>query len=304
VNALRYLLGRIAGAFRQHERLFSYGTLQLEDVQRATFGRRLVGRADTLAGYRLGSVDIASEDVVAISGIATHPIVHATGNPVDLVAGTVFEVTPDELARADAYEESAYQRVRVTLVSGTRAWVYAAALAAGAAQAVPIVDATIAEYTVTGATETELRASLDRAPLAPDGRRRVGFTHPAEVTWHFEARARKGRCLVVSVTVTLTAVTTLPHWDAPPEASAALRQRWTVFSEALALHEQGHVEIAREAAARIEQALWSTPAPRTCDGYEAELNALANRMFDAAVHQQDAYDATTDYGRTQGVSFP
>ena len=31
--------------------LFSYGTLQQDDVQRATFGRLLTGQRDTLPGY-------------------------------------------------------------------------------------------------------------------------------------------------------------------------------------------------------------------------------------------------------------
>jgi gamma-glutamylcyclotransferase (GGCT)/AIG2-like uncharacterized protein YtfP len=108
------------------ELLFSYGTLQLEPVQRATFGRRLAGTPDTLPGYRLGQLEIKSDAVVATSGVATHPIVHATGNPLDLVAGTVFRITPNELFQADAYEVDDYERVRVTLASGTQAWVYAA----------------------------------------------------------------------------------------------------------------------------------------------------------------------------------
>ena len=33
-------------------KLFSYGTLQQEDVQLATFGRRLTGVSDALVGYR------------------------------------------------------------------------------------------------------------------------------------------------------------------------------------------------------------------------------------------------------------
>ena len=34
------------------ERLFSYGTLQLPEVQTATFGRLLQGQADSLVGFR------------------------------------------------------------------------------------------------------------------------------------------------------------------------------------------------------------------------------------------------------------
>ena len=109
------------------ERLFSYGTLQLEPVQRATFGRMLEGVADVLPGYRLGELAIRDAAVVTTSGASHHPIVIATGDGSDRVPGMVFSVTPAELAQADAYEVDDYERVRVTLGSGLEAWVYAAA---------------------------------------------------------------------------------------------------------------------------------------------------------------------------------
>jgi hypothetical protein len=40
------------------EKLFSYGTLQQEGVQLATFGRKLEGRPDQLNGYKLGLLEI------------------------------------------------------------------------------------------------------------------------------------------------------------------------------------------------------------------------------------------------------
>ena len=44
--------------------LFSYGTLQQEDVQLATFGRRLEGRADALPGYATSLLEIRDAEVV------------------------------------------------------------------------------------------------------------------------------------------------------------------------------------------------------------------------------------------------
>jgi hypothetical protein len=104
--------------------LFSYGTLQLESVQLATFGRLLVGKADGLPGFEQSLVKIEDESVVATSGKTNHPIVRFTGRSSDIVYGTAFEVTERELQNADAYEVSAYKRISVTLLSGVRAWVY------------------------------------------------------------------------------------------------------------------------------------------------------------------------------------
>jgi gamma-glutamylcyclotransferase (GGCT)/AIG2-like uncharacterized protein YtfP len=104
--------------------LFSYGTLQQRDVQLATFGRELHGSADQLVGFHESMVKIEDPEVVKTSGKSHHPIVKQTGRAEDCVAGTVFEVTDNELAHADKYEVSDYQRVAAPLSSGRTAWVY------------------------------------------------------------------------------------------------------------------------------------------------------------------------------------
>lgn len=104
--------------------LFSYGTLQLESVQRASFGRRLDGEPDAMTGYVRTMVEITDPDVLAASGERFHPIVSPSDDPSDEVAGTVFPITADELAAADRYEVADYTRVQVRLKSGRDAWVY------------------------------------------------------------------------------------------------------------------------------------------------------------------------------------
>jgi gamma-glutamylcyclotransferase (GGCT)/AIG2-like uncharacterized protein YtfP len=110
------------------EYLFSYGTLQSEPVQLATFGRRLRGSADALVGYEQAMLAIDDPDVVATSGETHHPIVKYSGVASDRVAGTVFQISAQELANADRYEVAAYKRVATQLASGLTAWVYVNAL--------------------------------------------------------------------------------------------------------------------------------------------------------------------------------
>lgn len=106
--------------------LFSYGTLQQEDVQLATLGRRLDGHRDELVGFEPAKVRIDDPDVAASLGKAHHDNVLATRNKVSRVAGTVFEVTDDELARIDGYERVfSYVRLTAPLASGRECWVYA-----------------------------------------------------------------------------------------------------------------------------------------------------------------------------------
>lgn len=104
--------------------LFSYGTLQLPEVQRATYGRLLDGDPDVLTGYRLAPLIITDAEVVRLSGKATHTIAEETGDSGDRVPGMVFVLNEAELDATDAYEVDSYARVEAVLESGRRAWVY------------------------------------------------------------------------------------------------------------------------------------------------------------------------------------
>jgi gamma-glutamylcyclotransferase (GGCT)/AIG2-like uncharacterized protein YtfP len=105
--------------------LFSYGTLQHEDVQLSTFGRKLEGEKDLLLGFEPSLVKIPDPAVAQRLGRTHHDNVTPTGDDWSSVQGTVFEVTDDELSTADRFEsEFSYTRVNAALASGKEAWVY------------------------------------------------------------------------------------------------------------------------------------------------------------------------------------
>ncbi len=105
--------------------LFSYGTLQQEPVQLATFGRALAGGPDALRGYQRDLVPVMNPALVDRYGMTVTDTIAFTGSAQSVVAGTMLEVTDDELARSDAYEAPfGYDRIVVTLMSGRTAWVY------------------------------------------------------------------------------------------------------------------------------------------------------------------------------------
>lgn len=106
------------------ELLFSYGTLQLESVQLANFGRPLAGTSDALPGYEEGALKIDDPEVAASLGKTHYAIARFTGRASDVVTGTVFAISLDELERADKYEIPEYKRVAVVLQSGAHAWAY------------------------------------------------------------------------------------------------------------------------------------------------------------------------------------
>jgi gamma-glutamylcyclotransferase (GGCT)/AIG2-like uncharacterized protein YtfP len=104
--------------------LFSYGTLQKEQVQLETFGRKLIGEKDMLLGYDLKMVEITDPEVLRKSGEKYHPIIEYTGNKENKVKGILFKVTEEEILQADKYEVADYKRIEVEFQSGKKGFIY------------------------------------------------------------------------------------------------------------------------------------------------------------------------------------
>lgn len=106
--------------------LFSYGTLQKEEVQNALFGRTLQGWPDVLKGFKISTIEITDEAFLLKGEEKYQKTLTTSHTPNDFVEGTVFEITEEELLTADQYEPANYQRVNVVLRSGKNAWIYLA----------------------------------------------------------------------------------------------------------------------------------------------------------------------------------
>jgi len=104
--------------------LFSYGTLQKEQVQIETFGRILQGEKDILTGFKIGMLKITDPEVLRKSNQIYHPILVFSGNMKDEVEGVLFEVTDEEIIRADKYEVDDYKRIEAVFKSGKSGFIY------------------------------------------------------------------------------------------------------------------------------------------------------------------------------------
>lgn len=104
--------------------LFSYGTLQKEQVQLETFGRLVEGEKDTLVGYKIDYIEITDPEVLRKSNQQYHPIIRHSGNSSDKVEGMLLSITEQELVEADNYEVDDYRRIEVTFQSGKKGFIY------------------------------------------------------------------------------------------------------------------------------------------------------------------------------------
>ncbi len=105
------------------EKLFAYGSLQNEDIQKDLFGRILEGTPETLIGYVVKQIQIEEE-----FGIVNYPIITQTENQEDTINGIVYAISTKELHQSDLYEGLHYKRVEVQLQSKQKVWAYSAAI--------------------------------------------------------------------------------------------------------------------------------------------------------------------------------
>jgi hypothetical protein len=106
--------------------LFSYGTLQKEEVQLKLFSRILHGHKVRLAGYRLIEIEITDEAFLAKGEQKNQLTLVPSGIELDFVEGMAFEVTEEELLHADKYEPSNYKRIAIAAGSAGSVWAYIA----------------------------------------------------------------------------------------------------------------------------------------------------------------------------------
>ena len=109
-----------------NELLFSYGTLQKDDVQLKIFGRLLKGSKDFLKGYKTSTIEITDESFLVKGEHKYQQTLVISENKNNTVAGTVLDVSTDDLLLADSYEPSNYKRIKAKLASGKVAWIYLA----------------------------------------------------------------------------------------------------------------------------------------------------------------------------------
>lgn len=187
-------------------------------------------------------------------------------------------------------------------------WLLVAGLACGASvHAGPSVRVLISTnfYVVTGTNAQEIRASTAEArPWKQTSK------YDAQTSWDtkcgFSYRQEAGQFALSSFEVKTTITVTLPRWVPPKgyEMDRDLAARWWQYLKGLSRHEQGHVQIAREAAVELQRRLSALPGSPSVKELTTAANRTAKETVDEARKKEHDYDQETNHGMTQGAFFP
>ncbi|PTE11440.1 DUF922 domain-containing Zn-dependent protease [Mesorhizobium helmanticense] len=129
----------------------------------------------------------------------------------------------------------------------------------------------------------------------------TGMRHPGATQMAFTTRVgyaeNANSCRIVAATVTVKVKVILPEWRRPRKADAGVRLFWDTLSSDIKRHEERHVEIAKNHAGALEQALKASYPQKTCQEAKAKAAEITAAML--ARHDQDQLR----FDRVESVNF-
>lgn len=166
------------------------------------------------------------------------------------------------------------------------------ALPAGAANLVK----TYSYFAIGGRTLDDIETQLSKhGPQVKS----TGSRHPGATQMAFTTRVsyaeKPGSCRIADAIVTVKVKVILPEWRRSRKADADVKLFWDTLSADIKRHEERHVEIAKNHAKQLEDALKASYPQRTC----AEAKAAEITAAELAGHDQDQ----VRFDRVESVNF-
>jgi predicted secreted Zn-dependent protease len=172
------------------------------------------------------------------------------------------------------------------------------------AGAEPTITINYDYYDIEGRTAAELRDQMNRfGVLWTDGNVYDAYTG-WNVNWNYRYRITDHGCSIKSVAATLDVKIRLPRWAGYAGGQPALKKKWDLYMKSLRQHENGHKDLAVEAAIEIERAIAQLEPAATCDDLAETANETGRQIISEYAAKEREYDARTNYGEIQGAVFP
>ena len=168
----------------------------------------------------------------------------------------------------------------------------------------PVVTEKYEYYEVCGCNEKELQCDIKKkCILWSDGKKYDAVT-TWNVNWDYGYDNAPQSCAADSFRVTIEILFRYPKWARTHDASPQLVEKWDQYMKNLTVHENGHRDIAVQAAEKLSRAVAALPPASTCVELDRRVRALYRARMAKLDQDQREYDATTNHGVTQGALFP
>lgn len=158
----------------------------------------------------------------------------------------------------------------------------------------------IEAYEINPRSLEQLVPSLNNASPVRENNKVFHAHTKTHVSWRFWWDSQPHRCKITKTSTTVTINYDLPKLESGC-CSASIMDVWNQYYPALLKHEQGHGQIAIDAAEEIERVLLGMPAFEQCKNLEQEANKRAEAVLERFRPEHQTYDGKTGHGRTEGA---
>jgi predicted secreted Zn-dependent protease len=180
-----------------------------------------------------------------------------------------------------------------------------ATCAAAAELEAPDIQDSIEYRDIVGNSQDALAAALKQVGATNANGDHFAANTRWQLRWNFRVEQHPGAsCGLASAKTELDIRMTLPRWMPPKNASPALVKKWNTFADALRKHEDGHRDIAVEAARVVTDRVGAAQSENDCATLKQRLQRIADDTLREYRDKESSYDVTTLHGLTQGASFP
>lgn len=158
-------------------------------------------------------------------------------------------------------------------------------------------------YTISGNNVDDVWDEIrEHGPKNDEGDSYTGYTY-WYIHWNYEQSNTAKGCKATDITVPVEVTFTMPHLKPTAETPNDVIVKWNTFMKNLQQHENGHKDIAIEAAQEIYDTLQTLPAATTCRALGLLVDKKARTIIDTYKQKEKKYDKDTNHGETQGAYF-
>lgn len=156
-------------------------------------------------------------------------------------------------------------------------------------------------YDIAGNCEHDLQCELKKNGVPwKDGRTYDSLTS-WDVKWNFGLESSPDACTAGSFQVFVDILFRYPRWVPPADAPASLVEKWNAYMSSLIIHENGHRDMAVDAAEDLTQAIAALPPASNCGDLKRSVRKLCRQRMKQLQEDAKLYDEATNHGGLQGA---
>jgi predicted secreted Zn-dependent protease len=167
----------------------------------------------------------------------------------------------------------------------------------------PVISEKYEYYEVHGGCENDLQCEMRQKGISWTDGKKYDSTTSWHVKWNYGYDRTPQACSVDSFRVFVEITFRYPSWARTDNAPRLLVDKWDTFMQHLVVHENGHRDMAVEAAADLTRTVSELPPASTCAELDRKVQALSHARMNKLNVDEKEYDTATRHGYTQGAIF-